>query len=402
MLLNKLLRAQMKAVSKSLHLRDLGSAATLLRKALKAPKKAAAKPVRRRAVSKASLPLPSLDLSGHMPEFVQHLLTQLGVTSPAKAPLAKAPIKPVRAKRALKTVVDAAVVEVQADVQAKVLGGQFLSKSFSSAAGSLGYKLYIPSSYAGQALPLMVMLHGCTQHPDDFAQGTRMNLVADERQCFVLYPEQTRSANPMRCWNWFDTAHQKRDQGEPALIAGVTREVIAEYKLDAKKVYVAGLSAGGAMAVIMGTTYPELYAAVGVHSGMPYAAAKDVPSAFSAMKNGAAASRANRSGGSLGSLPIIVFHGDKDQTVNPVNGQQLIPDAPSVTVLQEEGKVAGGHRYTRTSHHGGDEVVRAEHWVIHGAGHAWAGGSADGTYTDAAGPDASREMMRFFYTQSGL
>ncbi|MES2077213.1 MAG: PHB depolymerase family esterase [Pseudomonadota bacterium] len=277
-------------------------------------------------------------------------------------------------------------------------GAKFISGSYGNHAGSRNYKLYIPSSYHGQAMPLLVMLHGCTQDPDDFAAGTQMNQVAEEMQCLVVYPEQTRSANNSRCWNWFNAIDQQRGQGEPSLIAGIAQQVIDEYPVNERQVYVAGLSAGGAMAVIVGTLYPELFAAVGVHSGLPFASAQDLPSALTAMKRGAAAPH---KGG--GSRPIIVFHGDRDTTVNPRNGEQVMAQglggaaaAPSV----QSGSVPNGHRYTQTTHNQADGSLLAEHWVVHGAGHAWSGGSASGSYTDHKGPDASREMMRFFKTVS--
>ncbi|SFL77347.1 extracellular catalytic domain type 1 short-chain-length polyhydroxyalkanoate depolymerase [Rugamonas rubra] len=278
-------------------------------------------------------------------------------------------------------------------------GAKFISGSYANHAGSRNYKLYIPSSYHGQAMPLLVMLHGCTQDPDDFAAGTQMNQVAEEMQCLVVYPEQTRSANNSRCWNWFNAIDQRRGQGEPSLIAGIAQQVIEEYPVNERQVYVAGLSAGGAMAVIVGTLYPELFAAVGVHSGLPFASAQDLPSALSAMKRGAASPH---KGG--GSRPIIVFHGDRDTTVNPRNGEQVMAQglgggaaaAPSV----QSGSVPNGHRYTQTTHNQADGSLLAEHWVVHGAGHAWSGGSTSGSYTDHKGPDASREMMRFFKTVS--
>ena len=299
--------------------------------------------------------------------------------------------------------------------------GQFLTKSFTNHAGTRHYKLYIPSSYHGQAMPLMVMLHGCTQNPDDFAIGTGMNIVAEESQCFVVYPTQTQAANTAKCWNWFKALDQQRDQGEPSIIAGITQTVINDYKLDAGKVYIAGLSAGGAMAIIMGTTYPDLYAAVGVHSGLPYAAAHDLPSALAAMRGNVPTSDSKNKHDAearLQSIPIIVFHGDKDATVSPQNSEQLMAQSvPEVifnqrnnkydaskpikpVVIVEEDQVPNGHRYTRTSHHDARGRSIAEHWMIHGAGHAWAGGNKSGTYTDGKGPDASREMMRFFSTQS--
>jgi len=301
-------------------------------------------------------------------------------------------------------------------------GGRFLTKSFTNPAGTRAYKLYIPSGYQGQALPVVVMLHGCTQNPDDFANGTRMNTIAEEQHYIVIYPAQSPSANSSKCWNWFNSIDQQRDQGEPSIIAGITREVISQYGLDAGKVYVAGLSAGGAMAVIMATTYPELYAAVGVHSGLPYASARDLPSAFAAMRgnvSGVHSQNQRTSELHSSSMPIIVFHGDQDKTVNASNGDQLMKDNVSEFIVDnqrggsglrrpdviiEEGQVPNGHRYTRVSYHDShpDAHARtlAEHWVIHGAGHAWAGGSESGSYTDPRGPDATREMMRFFCSHS--
>ncbi len=289
-------------------------------------------------------------------------------------------------------------------------GGQFLARSFSNHAGTRDYKLYIPAGYDGQALPLVVMLHGCTQNPDDFAAGTRMNAIAEEKQCFVVYPAQAQSANGSKCWNWFNAVDQQRDLGEPSIIAGITREVIDSYRVDAQQVYIAGLSAGGAMAVIMGNTYPDLYAAVGIHSGLPYAAANDLPSALAAMRGGMGAGRARPAPATganarLQAIPVIVFHGDSDHTVNARNGDQIIAQSmhagqPAAQANVEQGRAPGGHAFTRTVHKDGGGQVLAEQWLVHGAGHAWFGGSSRGSYTDAKGPDASEEMMRFFTTRS--
>ena len=276
--------------------------------------------------------------------------------------------------------------------------GQFIAGSYAHPQGTRPYKLYIPTGYAaGKALPLVVMLHGCTQNPDDFAAGTRMNTIAEERQCFVLYPAQTKSANGSRCWNWFKRAHQRRDRGEPAILAGMTQEVVKRHGIDAGKVYVAGLSAGGAMAAVMGAAYPDIYAAIGVHSGLPVGSAHDVQSAFAAMRG--AQSSSGAAGGRV--VPAIVFHGDHDATVHPRNGQQVASQCAdrhdeTLDVVVQRGQVPGGYAYTCSVHKDAAGRTVLEHWEVHGAGHAWFGGSPRGSYTDPNGPEAAREMMRFF------
>ncbi len=277
-------------------------------------------------------------------------------------------------------------------------GAKFLAATFSGAAGSRPYKLYVPSGYHGQAIPLIVMLHGCTQSPDDFAAGTRMNEAAEEHTCLVAYPAQTAAANSSKCWNWFNGADQHRDRGEPALIAGITRQVMRDYAVNPRQVHVAGLSAGAAAAAIMGEAYPDLYAAIGVHSGLACGAASDMPSAFAAMRQGKPP-RARPGVGDARSVPAIVFHGDRDTTVHPSNGDAVIAQSSPVTALRaraQEGRTPGGHAYTRTVHADANGQTILEQWVIHGAGHAWSGGSPAGSYTDPRGPDATREMLRFF------
>ena len=291
--------------------------------------------------------------------------------------------------------------------------GQFISGSYSNPAGTRAYKLYIPSGYAGRILPLLVMLHGCTQGPDDFAAGTCMNSFAEEHHCFVLYPAQAPSANPNKCWNWYETAHQQCGQGEPSIIAGLTRHISSSYAVDRNRIYIAGLSAGGAMAAIMGRTYPDLYAAIGVHSGLPYAAAHDLPSAFAAMNQmGAPIGRqrnTSRATATQRFVPTIVFHGNMDKTVHPRNGDEVITQSATLyscndTDTKEEpqvtlrrGQVPNGHAYTRAVYRNASGQALLEQWRIEDAGHAWSGGSPRGSYTDPKGPSASREMIRFFY-----
>jgi poly(hydroxyalkanoate) depolymerase family esterase len=295
--------------------------------------------------------------------------------------------------------------------------GQFLQRSFKAAAGARDYKLYIPAQKSGQSakqaakpMPLVVMLHGCTQSADDFAAGTQMNRLADEQGFLVVYPEQASGANPSRCWNWFRSEDQQRGSGEPALLAGIVEAVGKECAVDPQRVFVAGLSAGAAMAVVLGETYPELFAAVGAHSGLPYASAHDIPSAMAAMKGHPVMGRAHLPGTAADprrpttqAVPVIVFHGDRDHTVQANNGEHIATQAIRVHALKadlstttEQGTARGGRRYTRTCHADASGRTRVEIWTLHGAGHAWSGGSAAGSFTDPIGPDASAEMLRFF------
>jgi len=281
-------------------------------------------------------------------------------------------------------------------------GAKFIEDAYSNPAGRLAYKLFVPSRYRGEPIPLVVMLHGCTQSPDDFAAGTRMNFIAEKQTCLVVYPAQRSEANQAKCWNWFRAADQQRGRGEPSLIAGITRQIMHDYSVDPKRVYVGGLSAGAAAAVVMGATYSDLYAAIGVHSGLACGAATDLPSAFVAMRQG---------GGSDAKVPLpdgppvptIVFHGDRDITVHPDNGDYILEQSIRTTTTQKNvhrGRVPGGYAFTRTIHTDARGRGVFEHWNIHGAGHAWSGGSPAGSYTDPRGPDATREMLRFFLEHS--
>lgn len=283
-------------------------------------------------------------------------------------------------------------------------GGRFVERSYTNSAGTRSYKLYIPSGYTGQAVPLIVMLHGCTQNPDDFATGTRMNEIAEERTFLVAYPAQAGNANMQKCWNWFQAVDQQRGRGEPSIIASITKQIASEYDVAEGRVYVAGMSAGGAMAAILGATYPDLYAAVGVHSGLAPGAATDLSSAFTAMRQGGpvVARRDVPDGGYREVLPTIIFHGDGDTTVHPRNGDRLLAhleggkNGSSPRVTTRRGRVQGGYEYTRFTYQDAEGRDLVERWSVHGLGHAWSGGSYPGSYTDPRGPDASAEMVRFF------
>ena len=298
---------------------------------------------------------------------------------------------------------------------------RFAASSFTGADGTRVFKLFEPAGSGNRALPLVVMLHGCTQNPDDFAAGTRMNELAEASGFYVLYPEQAMRSNANRCWNWFVPGDQQRGVGEPALIAGMTRHVIEAHGVDPDRVYVAGLSAGGAMAAILAREYPDVFAAAGVHSGLPAGAAHDVASAFGAMKSGATGTAAGGlAGWPLGasspmwpgavaasaaaaptraSAPQIVFHGSADSTVAPANGDAVIAAAlasrADTRPTETSGVAAAGRRWRRTVWRDGDRPV-AEQWVVDGAQHAWSGGSRAGSFTDPDGPDASAAMLRFF------
>jgi len=273
--------------------------------------------------------------------------------------------------------------------------GRMVAGSFTCPAGSRAFKLYVPGHHHATPMPLVVMLHGCTQTADDFAAGTAMNQLAETQGFVVAYPEQSQAANANRCWNWFEPAHQHRGSGEPSIIAGLTHQIMRDHPIDPARVYVAGLSAGGAAAAVMGAAYPDLYAAVGVHSGLALGSASNLISALAAMqgRGGAVAAHGH-------AVPTIVFHGDADSTVHPANGDAVIAaaSAKGLTVLVEPRHHARGRDCTRMTGTTGDGRLVIEQWTIHGAGHAWSGGNARGTYTDPRGPSATDEMIRFFLT----
>ena len=278
----------------------------------------------------------------------------------------------------------------------------WIAERYDGVSGTRAYKLYVPRHARGRRLPLVVMLHGCMQDADDFAAGTAMNELAEAAPFLVVYPEQTRAANARGCWNWFRPAHQERDGGEPAILAGITRQVIAQHGADPSRVYVAGLSAGGAMALVLALAYPELYAAVGVHSGVAYKAGTSLWSAWLAMQAGGHDPRreaARLAARGARAVPLIVFHGARDRVARPSNAEQIVQqwlhldggrDGALAPVAER------GDGWTRTRWRGADGAARVERWIVDALGHAWSGGRPEGSFTDAGGPSASAEIMRFF------
>jgi poly(hydroxyalkanoate) depolymerase family esterase len=334
---------------------------------------------------------------------IRRALEVAGVVRPdasAQPPAARPSASP---KAALNRVLPltGAVSPAVAGAEPTASRSQFLTLKHSNHHASRCFKLFIPSTYANQPMPLIVMLHGCKQNPDDFAAGTRMNGLAEQHGFLVAYPEQSARDNGANCWNWFERAQQSRDGIEPASIAGIVGQIGSAYQVDASRVFVAGLSAGAAMAVILGATYPEVFAGVAAHSGLPLGAAHSVVSAFAAMQRTPEALDPDRT---CAALPTIVIYGDADSTVRAANGAAIV--AQSVAAysqarmpLQKRTGTAMrsvGNTCSTTEYVAADGGVRVAECVVHGGNHAWFGGSNTGTYTDANGPDASAEIVRFF------
>ncbi|WP_458478792.1 extracellular catalytic domain type 1 short-chain-length polyhydroxyalkanoate depolymerase [Paracoccus sp. T5] len=304
-----------------------------------------------------------------------------------------APAKPKAAPRKPKPAPRAAPAPLPRKI-APPRNAAFRAGTHSCDLGKRRFKIYVPAMAAGTPLPLLVMLHGCGQTADDFAKGTRMNALAEEFQMLVLYPEQAREAHSNRCWNWFRRGDQGRGDGEPGLLADLTRAIIEKHPVDPARVYVAGLSAGASAALVLGNAYPDLFAAVGAHSGLPVGAARDSTSAMMAMGQGSPGNRPSAA------IPTIIFHGSDDKVVNPRNGRfiaiRALEPFRGLRNTQTRGQVPGGRHYIKTAYRKGQGRPVVEEWVIDGSGHAWSGGSRAGRFVDPAGPDASRAMVRFF------
>jgi poly(hydroxyalkanoate) depolymerase family esterase len=304
--------------------------------------------------------------------------------------------------------------------------GEWVSGTASTSSGTRNYRLWVPSNLSKPA-PLVLMLHGCMQKPEDLATVSGMNEIADRNHFLVVYPEQTAEANPLKCWNWFDPKHQSRDSGEPALLAELVKQVETSNRVDAKRIYVAGISAGAAMAIVMGATYPDLFSAIGVCAGLEFKAATSVETALAAMKQGgpdpkqqglvAFKSITEALRGKSKRMPVVVFQGDADPYVNPLNAEQVITQWAKTndylddgrddeTVKEQpasktEGSVPGGHEFTKFIYNDRNGRLLLEKWIVKGLGHAWSGSPAAGPFADPKGPNASAEMWRFF-SQTGL
>jgi poly(hydroxyalkanoate) depolymerase family esterase len=335
-----------------------------------------------RALSSAGITMASPTMGG-VAATIRRALTDAGLTRPAA---------------------DGAMHRVE---RPAIEHGTFTSHTFSIGATSRDYKLYVPSGTRREAAPLLVMLHGCTQAPEDFAIGTRMNMLAQQHGFLVAYPAQARRANGANCWNWFEADQQLRSGEEASLIAGIAKVIGKSHRVDDRRVFVAGLSAGGAMALVLGATYPDVFAAVGVHSGVALDTAHDMGSAFAAMRGQAmpkdAPERTARP-----PVPTIVVHGDADQTVHVANAEQIVSHARQafdtqspapLRALAESRRPMQGRDVTTTQWIDASGVARVVQWVVHGAAHAWTGGNPEGSFTDARGPDASQAIVQFLLGQ---
>jgi poly(hydroxyalkanoate) depolymerase family esterase len=291
--------------------------------------------------------------------------------------------------------------------------GALTQGSYTDAAGSRSYELYVPAgARSGKAVPLVIALHGCTQTADRFRQQTRFDALADAKGFVVVYPEQPSSQNNMSCWNWYQQQHMQRGAGEPALIAGITAKVQQQYTIDPHRIYVTGLSAGGAMAEVMAATYPDVYAAVGVGSGCEYGAGAACAGWKSADPTQAGRQAYQAMGSHARQMPFIIFQGDADTTVPPANAEQLVredqveadladdgqlngsvPTAPTQVV---QGQAPGGRSYTVSHYSDGHGHELGQFWLVQGMGHAWSGGEGSQQYSDPTGPDESAAMYDFF------
>ena len=298
--------------------------------------------------------------------------------------------------------------------------GKWISSTVTIAAGSRNYQLWLPSGHnTNKPAPLVMMLHGCMQNPEGLAAISGMNEIAEQNNFLVVYPEQTAAANPLKCWNWFDPKDQMRDSGEPALLAAIIKQISSSYKTDYRRVYVVGISAGGAMAIVMGATYPDLFSAIGVSAGLEFKAATTVEGGLAAMKHGGpdpaqqgllAFNAMGDSARTRRRMPVIVFHGDADPFVNPANADQVIGQWAKTNdylaqkrigvtpqpAMNVEGSVAGGYAYTKSIYSDRSGRLLMEKWIVKGLGHAWPGSPAAGPFADPKGPNASEEMWRFF------
>jgi poly(hydroxyalkanoate) depolymerase family esterase len=298
-----------------------------------------------------------------------------------------------------------------------------------AAGGSRNFKLWVPATLGknenknkDRAWPLVMLLHGCTHDAEDMAAISGMNAVADANRFLVVYPEQSRMANLLKCWKWFNPKHQMRDAGEPSILAAVVEQVCSSHNVDRDRVYVAGVSAGGAMASILAATYGDIFAGAAIFAGAEFKAATSFSEALAAMtrggpdpvRQGQLAFEAMRSGLARKNrrrMPVIVFHGTADNRVHPINADQAITQWSKtneclaaqhaengfrLTETVIDAKEPDGYPYRKHIYVDSDARVLMEKWLVEGLGHAWSGSPKPSKYGDPKGPKASAEIWRFF------
>lgn len=273
-------------------------------------------------------------------------------------------------------------------------GASWTSRTHQAAGETRDLRLYVPASLADGQAPagLLLLLHGCTQDPDDFARGTGIFEAAEQNRIIVVAPEQSARSNMNRCWNWFETRHGARDSGEAAFLTDLTRTIAHEFAVPPDLRFAAGLSAGGAMAVTLGSVFADDFGAVACHSGLPNGAAGDMSGAFQAMSQGGSDSAAG-----VG-CRLFVLHGSTDTTVSPRNADAVVRQAlrRQTGLVQRRADSRMADRAVRITRYRDTEgALRVQEWRINGLGHAWSGGAAEGSHT-APGPSATQAMMAFF------
>ncbi|MES2760270.1 MAG: PHB depolymerase family esterase [Pseudomonadota bacterium] len=328
----------------------------------------------------------------------------------AAVPATVAPLKTKRAQPARAAKAPAAVPDPAAPATGKWLASYLSGISERGTLRRMSYWLYLPdrplAETADGSLPLIVMLHGCEQTATLFAQGTRMNQLAETAGYAVLYPQQSVSTHRHRCWKWYDRATQQGG-GDVPMIVGIINKVMANYPIDRSRIYICGISAGAAMANIVALNHPDLFAGLGLHSGPSFGGAHSTIGALTVMQHGAGMRVDGAIAEVLGRreqfqpLPTILIHGDEDHVVRPINLAHLTRQAMLVNRLpadspeQVEVKVKRGRSYQLRDVYSGRKVMLRVARIAE-LKHAWSGGDERISFNSAQGPDASKMMLDFF------